>query len=74
MKKLLIASLSLAFLGNATVGSCGMDFSRSHEVGVPPTFCWARQDLGEHLFNGLLNRQCSGEACPLPNTTLNFLQ
>jgi hypothetical protein len=71
MNKILIASLSLAFLGNASVGICGWDFARSHTEGVPPTFCWIRQDLGHQTYNGYLNLPCEGEACPVPNNVEN---
>lgn len=73
MNKILIASLSLAFLGNASVGICGWDFASSHTEGVPPTFCWLRQDLGHQTYNGYLNLPCEGDACPAINTTFNVL-
>lgn len=66
MKTSLIA-LALLFTASAGTGMCGMDFDRSHTVGVPRTYCWARQDAGHQTFNGFLNLPCSGSACPGAN-------
>lgn len=73
IKQIMVAGLSLAFLGNASVGTCGVDFTRSSQEGVPYMFCWARQDAGHMTYGGQLNLPCEGDACPIVNTTLNVL-
>jgi hypothetical protein len=71
IKLIMVAGLSLAFLGNASVGTCGVDFARSSQEGVPYMFCWTRQDAGHVTFGGQLNLPCEGEACPVPNNVEN---
>lgn len=50
---------------------CGWDFARSEEIGVPLTYCHAKQDRGDQTFFGLINVACSGSACKPLNSIFN---
>lgn len=76
MKNSIISILVLLFLAPMAFAyapdwdfdaPCGWDFQKSEQVGVPRTYCWARQDRGHQTFNGFLGKPCSGSACPVPN-------
>lgn len=64
---------ALAFTASAGTSFCGIDIHRAAKDGLPPTYCYAKQEAGDQTFDGQIHTKCEGKECPEANFVLNTL-